>query len=547
MTGVSRNVSFAFVDGVAALMSRGADVLVSGQRTKELLHRVTVLERPAERFVFVPGRNNDPFAQIAEALWVMAGRDDLAWLSRYLPRAPEFSDDGSTWRGAYGPRLRRWGGNVDQFDAVRKVLLDDHKSRRAVMNLFDPAADYARSRDIPCNNWLSWIVREGRLHLAVAVRSNDIVWGFSGANAFEWSVLHEMLASWLGVDVGTQTWLAGSFHIYERHWDRAARILRLFQGITPYDFGISRAAFTTPWDAFDEALTSWFDAETIVHVDPDAPMPTGSFRQDQFLSSCLGAIRVRWGSTSWGDERLIAELATLPLNDVAIAAWVYLLRKRPALLKAAPVALAVYLNVGEASVAVPEASLKQAIKSLHTRKDRAYDAAWKRRGETVSVLPNIGRKVDRLEVYLRDGARPGDEILLDTAIDLYVYATKYRLLLEEREPSSNLLPPEAPKPFSDHGINFDRLVDEDDFGNVVPDHAQGTKNAVDIFERLWRLVREDGSLVNARELVDLLRDAAKQVIVAAGQADPHSMREFACREAAYPVKGVSQIGAGRSD
>jgi thymidylate synthase len=59
----------------------------------------------------LPGRNNNVFAQLAETAWVLAGRNDLAFLGHYLPRVADFSDDGRTWRGAYGPRIRRWGGD----------------------------------------------------------------------------------------------------------------------------------------------------------------------------------------------------------------------------------------------------------------------------------------------------------------------------------------------------------------------------------------------------------------------------------------------------
>jgi len=103
-----------------------------------------------------------------------------------------------TWRGAYGPRLRNWFG-VDQVAAVFQLLRADHASRRAVINLFDPSRDFAQSKDVPCNNWLHFLIRDGHLVLNVVTRSNDIMWGFSGINTFEWSVLHEMMAFWLGV------------------------------------------------------------------------------------------------------------------------------------------------------------------------------------------------------------------------------------------------------------------------------------------------------------------------------------------------------------
>jgi hypothetical protein len=34
--------------------------------------------------------------------------------------------------------------------------------------LFDPEKGFTDSKDIPCNTWLNWIARGGKLHLSVA-------------------------------------------------------------------------------------------------------------------------------------------------------------------------------------------------------------------------------------------------------------------------------------------------------------------------------------------------------------------------------------------
>lgn len=539
MSVTSRNVSFATVEGIGAVMDAGQEVTVGEHKTRELIHRVTVLERPLERFLFVPERRNDVFAQIAEALWVVAGRNDIEWLSRYLPRAGDFSDDGGqTWRGGYGPRLRQWASaGIDQVAHVKRILGEDPASRRAVMSLFDPAVDLTAIIDIPCNNWLSWIVRNGRLHLAVAVRSNDAVWGFSGANAFEWSVLHEMLAHWLGVAVGQQTWIASSFHVYERHWTRAGRIAESFHGLSPYDFGITRAEFRTPWDSFDPTLSAWFEAEAAMAADPDAPIPHGAAVADPFLGACLHALRVRCGSVSWGEERLRAELSALPTTDVAAAVWEHFSRNEPDRLSALRSGgLADYFAAGTMQGATDQ-RFKQSIKRLHARKDRLYGAAWKRRGELVSVLPNVARKIDRLEVFLRDGYQAGDETVLDTAIDLYVYATKYRLLLEERDELSGLLPPDAAMPFSDHDANFEELIDRHAFEDGDADPEPAIRNAVEIFERLWRTATDGASFAVIRDLSDQLRDAARRIVADAACGKPAIVRAFVAAEAGSRGEG----------
>lgn len=96
-----RNISLALVGSTRDLLFTGSDVVVKERVTKELVSRNTRLERPLERYLSVPNRQNDIVAQFAESMWVLSGRDDVKWLAKYLPRAPLFSDDGMTWRGAY--------------------------------------------------------------------------------------------------------------------------------------------------------------------------------------------------------------------------------------------------------------------------------------------------------------------------------------------------------------------------------------------------------------------------------------------------------------
>ncbi|MGL5808389.1 MAG: thymidylate synthase, partial [Nocardioides sp.] len=177
---MARNLSEALVNVLGDVMVSGDEVVARGQTQRELRGHVQTITHPTERVLVLPGRANNVFAQIAETAWVLAGRDDLAYLAHYLPRAPEFSDDGKTWRAAYGPRLRNWRGQVDQLSAVADRLVEDPHTKRAVMTIFDPASDYGETKDVPCNNWLHFLQRDGQMHLSVAVRANDAIWGFSG-------------------------------------------------------------------------------------------------------------------------------------------------------------------------------------------------------------------------------------------------------------------------------------------------------------------------------------------------------------------------------
>jgi thymidylate synthase len=88
------------------LLEVGEETGSRNGRVKELLNTQVVIKYPRRREILVPNRGANVFAQIAETMWVLAGRNDVEWLSAYLPRAKDYSDDGETWRAGYGTRIR---------------------------------------------------------------------------------------------------------------------------------------------------------------------------------------------------------------------------------------------------------------------------------------------------------------------------------------------------------------------------------------------------------------------------------------------------------
>ena len=104
-------------------------------------------------------------------------------------------------------------------------------------------------------------------------------------------------------------------------------------------------------------------------------------------------------------------------------------------------------------------ALRQRLISLHAAKSKAYGNAWKNRGEVLSILANIARKIDRLEVLIAAPQHDGDEPLEDTAIDLLVYCMKYQTFLADLEPqlAQHWFGPERP-PYSDGTRGFDALI-----------------------------------------------------------------------------------------
>ena len=107
---------------------------------------------PKERVLFNAARDCNPFFHLFEALWMLAGRNDVAPLSYYNSKIKDYSDDGRTLNGAYG---YRWRGNkslrhdpsavpadyTDQLDILVNHLRADPNSRRAVLQMWNVEDD----------------------------------------------------------------------------------------------------------------------------------------------------------------------------------------------------------------------------------------------------------------------------------------------------------------------------------------------------------------------------------------------------------------------
>lgn len=217
-----RNVNAALQDGLywlhvsgLAEASRNGPVLVAPGPV------ITEYRQPRERVLFSPARNANPFFHFMEALWMLAGRNDVAWIAQYNQRMSTYSDDGEHLHGAYGFRWREWFG-LDQLALLVAHLRADPKSRRGVLSMWSPNGDLAMeggqgglgSKDLPCNTACYVDLRGGRLNLAVLCRSNDAIWGAYGANAVHFSFLQEYLAMQLRAEVGMLRQYSHNLHVY---------------------------------------------------------------------------------------------------------------------------------------------------------------------------------------------------------------------------------------------------------------------------------------------------------------------------------------------
>ena len=248
--------------GIIKILASGREVSPRGEKTLEITHVCFELTNVDNCFLFMPKRGNNTAACVAEILWVMAGRNDLNYLKDFLPNCLLFSDnpdsDNPIWRAGYGIRLRRYGGFLDQIKYVVDCLKRDPYSRQAVISIWNPIEDcYTTSKDIPCNNWLHFLVRDGKLDCSVAIRSNDLIWGFSAINVQEWVFLMKLIAASIGVQTGELIVFSDSLHVYERHFEKINEIIK-----NRIDFPYSKYEFYDfdfeYGNTFDRYLTEYF-------------------------------------------------------------------------------------------------------------------------------------------------------------------------------------------------------------------------------------------------------------------------------------------------
>lgn len=124
--------------------------------------------------------------------------------------------------------------NTAHWNQVEKLIYELQRypaSRRHVISLWN-IDDLHEMSLYPCVWHSQWLVKEGKLHLIVGIRSNDTALG-NPFNTFQYYVLQRMISQVTGYAMGTLTFNINDCHAYERH-------------LEPLKEQISRIGFDAP-------------------------------------------------------------------------------------------------------------------------------------------------------------------------------------------------------------------------------------------------------------------------------------------------------------
>jgi thymidylate synthase len=172
-----------------------------------------------------------PYSSIGEVLWYLAGSDEPDFISYYIPAYRDTPLQDGRVPGAYGPRI--FGPPpMNQIDSAIALLRQRPTSRRAVAQIFS-AADLAASLgstdakdlpEVPCTCTLQFLIRDGKLNLVAHMRSNDAYLGLPH-DVFCFTMIQELVARGVGVELGSYFHSVGSLHLYEKDESAARRYL----------------------------------------------------------------------------------------------------------------------------------------------------------------------------------------------------------------------------------------------------------------------------------------------------------------------------------
>jgi thymidylate synthase len=239
--GHVNNVNFKLLKLV---QERGKLVSTDRGEYSQVLQVYSELTNPRNRWLSLENRNSNIYATIAEIFWIMSGSISIdPWLSRWLPRAAEYSDNGSTWYSGYGQAL------VNN-NALQSVLdhLEDKDTRKAVLSIYDPARETTSqvrsllgkksTKDNSCNNLLYFYDDDyDTLSLQVTNRSNDLIFGYP-VNVAVFTFLQECVALLSRRELGRYGVYHNNVHVYKSipvAWNQYTAITSEDKVYTPHD------------------------------------------------------------------------------------------------------------------------------------------------------------------------------------------------------------------------------------------------------------------------------------------------------------------------
>ncbi len=214
----------AFFSELKNLWEMGSVVNSRGNEQRELLFADVKIADPTDLDITHQARKFNSNYAILEFLWYLSRDPSVRNIGKVARLWKDIQDPEGNAESNYGYYIF-----PDQWNFVIEELKGDRDSRRATIEIAKSEHKRQNPKDIPCTEYIHFLIRNNELHLGVYMRSNDIIYGFCN-DAFVFSLMQQMMLNELrgfyqNLRLGNYFHHAGSLHLYQRHYNLAKDIL----------------------------------------------------------------------------------------------------------------------------------------------------------------------------------------------------------------------------------------------------------------------------------------------------------------------------------
>jgi thymidylate synthase len=181
--------------------------------TKALFNIGFYITDPMDNKIINKERNWKQDYAEAEWQWYLSGDRSIYKLEDIYGKVPEIwkrmADEMGHVNSNYGWQWER----TSQLNIIVQMLKDNPKTRQAAISIYDAKEISGYTNDTPCTYAVQFTILNGRLDMAVVMRSNDLWYGFCN-DQYCFSMLQKMVSDELKIEIGTYYHFAHNMHLY---------------------------------------------------------------------------------------------------------------------------------------------------------------------------------------------------------------------------------------------------------------------------------------------------------------------------------------------
>lgn len=205
-----KNANEAYKYFLDKLILEGIDF----DNTKTLFNVGFEIENPLDNIITDKDRKWNITYANREWQWYLSGNPSALEISKFAPIWKNMMDENGDVRSNYGWQWNRNG----QLGKVIRMLVDNPKTRKATISIYDGKEINTYDNDTPCTYAVQFTIVDNKLNMTVLMRSNDIWYGFCN-DQYCFSMLQKMVYDEIVVfnkdlKIGTYYHFAHNLHLY---------------------------------------------------------------------------------------------------------------------------------------------------------------------------------------------------------------------------------------------------------------------------------------------------------------------------------------------